>query len=201
MLSTYSTRRFAGMLLFCVALGAGIVTGTKWSMNILYPKTMVVRTSGFAPDYGSVDLSVTAVSQQEVLINVTFKAERTSLTTSPGAVWTVWISNSSVGFEARLPRGLNLVEGNLTWNGTYPVAFDSASVQAKALAVGDGKWTVYGKVSVTRPGWYVGGSSTGITITALGGKVVQLEREESVDLPSSDEPGEAELAEFPSSDG
>lgn len=177
-LSTYSTRRFGSMLLLCVVLGVGIVAGTKWSINILSPKTVVVTTQHFAPEIGNLTLSATIVSKKEVLLNLSFWG--TSYTMKPGHVWTLWISDTFVGLAdtARLPEGLKLVEGNLLWNGTYPVAYYFASVQVRALAIEDGIWTVYGAFGATHgAGWYVGISTGGIEITVSQGNVMQLEKE------------------------
>jgi len=113
-----------------------------------FPETDTVKTQQSFPQIGNLTLVAVPATENEVMLNVTFSGKE--YITQPGFVWTIWISDSIVGFETTLPRGLNLVEGTLRANGSCPLPNSSLSLQAKLRAIADGEWVVYGRFCATR---------------------------------------------------
>lgn len=154
-------------------LAGAVLAATKSTVDMSFPRIKTVKTQQSFPQIGDLALVAVPATENEVMLNATFSGKE--YITQPGFVWTVWVSDSIVGFETSLPRGLNLVEGTLRVNGSCPLPNFFLSLQAKLRAVADGEWVVYGRFGATRgPGEYYGLSTVGIRITVSNGSIVQV---------------------------
>jgi hypothetical protein len=179
-------------------LGGFIVASTKLVADMSFqPRTKTATTEAFAPKFGNLTLSATLASENEVILNVTFYGR--IYVTQPGFVWTIRISNTSIGYDwTNLPEGLELAEGSLKMNGTSPLPNNSLSLQAKIRAVKDGEWTIYGHFSATcGPGFYMSLSAIGIRIIVSNGQIIRIEKEQTTVLLPSESGGEMQKVPSP----
>jgi len=175
-----STRQLVVAVVLTLFLAGAVLAATKWALDMSFPGTETVKTQKSFPQIGNLALIAVPATENEVILNATFRGKE--YITQPRFVWTIWISDSIVGFETILPRGLNLVEGTLRANGSCPLPNSSLSLQAKLRAVADGEWVVYGRFSATRgPGEYYGLSTGGIKITVSNGSIVRVEEAHPTD--------------------
>lgn len=196
-LSAYATRRLIVTVILTLFLIGLIVATTKWVVDMSFAGNKTINTQQFAPEIGTLALSVTRISENEVMLNVTFSG--LPYVSQPGYNWTVWVSKSIAEklHETTLPEGLELVEGTLKVNVICPLPNDFLSFQAKLRAIADGEWIVYGRFSVTygsdppNPapgqyyGWYCGSSTNGIKISLSNGRIVQLEKASHPNNPAT----------------
>ena len=181
-------------------LGGFIVFATKWAVDVSYPGAKTIKIQQFAPQIGNLTLSATIVTENEVVLNLTFSGR--AYVSYPGYNWTIWVSKNFSGrlHEPPLPEGLELVDGALKVNDTCPLPNNFLSLQAKLQAIADGEWVVYGLFSATAGsnppnpapgqdyGFYCGLSTSGIKITVSNGNVVQLEKAPYPSNPATEQP-------------
>lgn len=180
-----------------LCLSGSIIASAKLAIDMSSKsKGSVATAQEFAPRIGNLTFSAALASENEVLLNVTFQGA--IYVTQPGFVWTLWISNSSLGYNrTNLPEGLKLVEGLLKVNDTCPLPCNCLSLQAKLQAIADGEWTVYGHFSATHgPGLYYGINAAGIQITVSNGHITQIEKKQTTIL-TPQEGGEMQKVPLP----
>lgn len=139
---------------------------------------MVENTFGFAPLIGNLTLTARAVSDDEVVLNLTFNA----LHRQPSWKFRVDIRKgpTSPGLEVGvLPEGLELVSGDLVWEGYNNV--ERVSIEAKARAVMDGEWGVCGWAVRVEGTWDNYGAldavgSGALTIIVSNGTITDITR-------------------------
>lgn len=190
-----TTRQLVVTVVLTLFLAGSIVAVTKWAVDMTSSRTWTVKTQQWAPIIGYLTLSVTVVSENEVMVNLTFSGA--AYASYPGYNWTLWVSKGLVTYvnETSLLEGLELVEGALKVNGLSPFPSNSLSFQTKLRVIADGEWLIYGHFSATdnpapgeNYGWYVGTSTGGIKITVINGSIVRVEEAPYPTSPSTQQP-------------
>lgn len=168
-----TTRRLFAIAILTLFLGGLIVTALIMDMNMFFPRTETATVQQFAPEVGNLTFSGTAVAENEVLLNLTFRG--TGVYNDPPHVWTIWISSSPIPGYRNLSDGLQLVEGSLEVNASCPVPSRFLSLQATLQAIADGEWIVYGWFSATSGGFSHSFGAGGIKIVVSNGSIMQVE--------------------------
>ncbi len=128
------------------------------------------------PKFGTLNLTGRIVSSTEVVLNLAFDA----LHREP--IWTLRVDiregPTSPGIKVGvLPEGLELVSGDLVWEGYNNV--ERVDIEAKVRAVIDGEWRVHGWAVRVQGSWDNYGaldakSSEVLTIIVSNGKVIAI---------------------------
>ncbi len=167
-----TTRRLVATVILTLFFGGLIVTTIILGMNMFFLETKTVTVQQFAPEVGTLTFSGSAVAEDEVLLNLTFRG--TGVYNDPPHVWTIWISSSPIPGYRNLSDGLQLVEGSLEVNASCPVPNRFLSLQARLEAIADGEWILYGWFSATAGGFSHSFGAGSIEIVVSNGNIVQV---------------------------
>jgi hypothetical protein len=169
----YTTKTLIIIATLALFIGGLVVASSKLAIDMSLSQTKTMTTQNWAPQYGNLTLSATLISENEVVLNLTFSG--TAYVNQPGYVWVLSVSNSSVPGYRNLPEGLELEEGTTLINNSCPVPDKILSLQARLRAIADGEWVMYGRFNVSSgPGFSMSSSTEGIEITVSNGRIVHL---------------------------
>jgi hypothetical protein len=134
-------------------------------------------------DLGSLKLTATAVSDNVIVLNLTYNGKGAG-----GSYWKRRVEFCTPGDTGVgvLPSGLALIDGDLVWDGYDNVT--TVSIQVKAEVIVDGEWVVYGSAARAddwdQPGAIESFSSEALGILFSNGSVIDVRKWEPTSPPT-----------------
>jgi len=173
----YSLKVFAGLTILCIVVGVLLVEFAYLGLDALYPYASTSSGGsprdtgkGFSIPSGELSLAAFTVPPSDVELTLSLVNHYRR----PNYDLTVWVADVENRHRYELPKGFELVSGNLSWYGSAETA--EMNLEATIRAVKDGEWELAGWAL-----WYSPGSSqaTGsgiLEIVVSNGRVTDIRR-------------------------